>query len=329
MLRRLCLFALVLLSSASACPGQEWARKMFSGTSHAFGTVPQGSETKHYFKFKNLYKETIHVAMVRTTCGCTTPRITKDTLKTYEEGSIEAVFNTRSFLGTKSATLTVIIDQPFYAEVQLNVSGTIRNDLVLTPGRLNLGAVDQGSKGTGTTKIQHYGFGDWKIAGIASPNEHLTAKAVPLSSPRGKVEYLLEVTLSDKAPVGYLKDSLMVTTNELPPVSFSVHVEAQVRSAVTVSPSSLFFGAVRQGDQIKKNIIVKGKRPFKVLSIKCADDCFEFGPPSETAKTLHIVPVTLDARHEPGKVTQRIVIHTDLGEDAAVEFQAFAQITKG
>ena len=50
-------------------------------------------------------------------------RVVNPSLKTYEEGSIHATFNTPSFLGQRGATLTVMFDKPFYAQVQLHVKG--------------------------------------------------------------------------------------------------------------------------------------------------------------------------------------------------------------
>ena len=61
-------------------------------------------------------------------------KITKDTLKTFEESELVAVFNTRTYQGDRNATLTVTFDKPFYAEVQVHISGTIRTDVVLEPG---------------------------------------------------------------------------------------------------------------------------------------------------------------------------------------------------
>ena len=61
-----------LPGSASA---QEWAQKMFSVTSHNFGTVAKGSKAEYRFTFRNLYKEDVHVSGVRTSCGCTTPTV--------------------------------------------------------------------------------------------------------------------------------------------------------------------------------------------------------------------------------------------------------------
>ncbi|MBT6920405.1 MAG: DUF1573 domain-containing protein, partial [Planctomycetaceae bacterium] len=115
-----------LASSAPSVSAQEWAKKMFSVTSHNFGTVAKGSKTEFRFVYRNLYEEDVHVSSVRTSCGCTQPAITKKLIETHETGEIVAVFNTRTFLGQHGATLTVTFDQPFQAEVQLRVAGNVR-----------------------------------------------------------------------------------------------------------------------------------------------------------------------------------------------------------
>src|SRR4029453_14077735 len=82
MLRNLCLALLVALVLASAASAKEWARKMFATPTHDFGHVPRGSKTEFAFEIENCYEEDVHIADVRSSCGCTAPTITKPTLKT-------------------------------------------------------------------------------------------------------------------------------------------------------------------------------------------------------------------------------------------------------
>ena len=67
---------------------------MFKVTEHDFGTVARGAKAEYRFVFENLYLEDVHVAGVRTSCGCTTPSVENPLLKTYEKGAILAHFNT-------------------------------------------------------------------------------------------------------------------------------------------------------------------------------------------------------------------------------------------
>ena len=92
----LALFSGMLVAvAADAAHAQEWANKMFNVTNHNFGTVARGSKTEFRFTFRNLYKEDLHVVGVRTSCGCTSPEVTKRDLKTHETSEVVAKFNTR------------------------------------------------------------------------------------------------------------------------------------------------------------------------------------------------------------------------------------------
>ena len=135
---------LCLLMLAGTSQAQDWARKMFEKTTFDFGTLARGAKAIHTFKLKNIYEETVHITGVRSTCGCTTVEIKHPTVKTFETAEIVADFNTVAFRGTHSSTLTVIIDQPFPAEVQLQVYGNVRTDVVIEPGLVSFGSVAPG-----------------------------------------------------------------------------------------------------------------------------------------------------------------------------------------
>ena len=304
---------------------QEWARKMFQTTSHSFGNVARGAKAEFAFKLTNIYKEDIHIAGVRSSCGCTTPKISQQTLKTYEQGEIIAQFNTRTFLGEKSATLTVTIDRPFYAEIQLQVSGYIRSDVVLDPGAVDFGAVDHGSPAERTLRVTYAGRHDWQIKDVLSASDYLEAELKELSRGNGQVVYNLTVRMKDNVPVGYVKDQITLLTNDVRASQIPVDIEGRVVSEITVSPASLFLGVVQPGQKRTKQIVVKGKKPFRIVDVKCDDAAFEFSMP-DTAKSTHLVTVTFTAGNSPEKVSQRIRITTDLGGGLTPEVPAYAEV---
>src|ERR1035437_10068456 len=139
------LLALIVTMLCSLCCAQEWADKMFEFRSYDFGNIARGAKTEFAFELTNLYLEDVHIASVRASCGCTTPRIEKDTLKTYEKGAIIAHINSDSFFGRQGATLTVTIDKPLYAEVQLQVKVYVYSDVLLNPSSIGFGSVARGT----------------------------------------------------------------------------------------------------------------------------------------------------------------------------------------
>ncbi len=329
MLRRSFILCLTLMcgivGSSAEVSAQEWAKKMFKVTSHDFGSVARGAKAEFAFEFENLYEEDLHVASVRSSCGCTSPTITKRDLKTFEKAQIVAKYNTRSFLGQKGATVTVVIDKPYYAEVQLEIEGYIRSDVVFEPGEVNFGEVDQFSPAEQTLSVTYAGRSDWKITDVRSASEHFEVELTEKQRSAGRVTYDMLVRLTAKAPSGYFQDQLSIVTDDARLKTIPVLVQGSVISPLTVSPASLLIGDVEPGQAVKKQLIVRGARPFKVLKIECDDDCFAFEPLADKASKLHFIPVTFKADNA-GKITQRITIETDLGDGAIAACTATATV---
>jgi Protein of unknown function (DUF1573) len=311
MLRNLCLGLLVALVLASAASAKEWARKMFATTTHDFGHVARGSKTEFAFEIENCYEEDVHIADVRSSCGCTAPTITKPTLKTWEKGAILATFNTQSFLGQRSATLTVVIDKPFPAEVNLQISGYIHSDVDFQPGSVAFGDVELGAEATKEIAVSYYGRQAWQITDVRSANDHLE---VELGEPRktgNGITYTMNVKVKGDAPAGPITDSLTLITNDSRLPSVSVSVEGRVVAPLSVSPASLFLGVLKPGQVVTKQLVVTGKQPFKVTGVKCNNAAFTFKT-TDVAKKVHLIPVTYTAGQSAGEIQQTIEIETDL-----------------
>lgn len=329
MIRRILILLSILAPAWSAgatqLAAQDWATKMFKTTSHDFGSVARGSKAEFSFEFENLYEEDLHVASVRSSCGCTTPTVTRRDLKTFEKSTIVAKYNTRSFLGQKSATVTVVFDKPYYAEVQLNIEGYIRSDVVLDPGEVNFGEVDQFTAAEKKLTVTYAGRTDWKITDVRSANEHFEVTLSETGRSGGRVSYDMAVRLTEGAPSGYFQDQLSIITDDARLQAIPVLVQGAVVSPLTVSPASLILGNLEPGQTVKKQLIVRGKRPFRILKIECQDRGFTFDPPSDKANQLHFIPVSFQA-DAAGKISQRITIQTDLGNGAIASCLATATV---
>ncbi len=319
------MLALAICAGSIDVSAQEWAKKMFKTTTHDFGSVARGAKAEFSFEFENLYEEPLRVASVRSSCGCTSPTITKRDLRTFEKSQIVTKYNTRSFLGQKGATVTVVFDKPYYAEVQLSVDGYIRSDVVFDPGEVNFGEVDQFSPAEKTLTVTYAGRSDWKITDVRSANEHFEVTLSETARGNGRVSYDMLVRLTEAAPSGYFQDQLTIITDDQRSKSIPVLVQGSIVSPLTVSPASLILGTLEPGQTVKKQLIVRGKRPFRILKIDCEDGCFTFDPPSDAAKQLHFIPVAFTA-DATGQISQQIKIQTDLGSGATAGCLATATV---
>ena len=321
----LALTAGVLLGSSAS--GQKWADNMFETTSHDFGSVARGAKAEFEFVLSNIYLEDVHIASVRSSCGCTQVRIKQPDLKTYEKSAIIAKINSHSFFGDRGATITVKLDKPFRAEVRLRSKVYIRTDVVFSPDSVQVGEVDEGTPVQKKISINYAGRSNWQILDVRSANPHLSGEVVQTHRSGGRVGYDLIVHLGENAPPGHIRDHLILVTNDRNKTQVPVAVEGLVQSGIMVSPASLFLGVVEPGKKVTKQLVVRGKKPFRIVSVSCDDESFEFGElPGNEAKVLHLIPVTFFAGEASGKVLETIRIETDSGQSTP-ELSAYAVVS--
>lgn len=297
------LFSLLGLSLlpgwARSAQGADWAEKMFNKLNHDFGVVARGADVQYRFVVRNIYKETVHIADVRTTCGCSAASPTRRTLKTNETAEIVVTMDTRRFIRRKDSNLIVTFDQPFYAQVRIPITAYIRTDVVLTPGSINFGAVEQGQSATRTLSIAYAGRSDWAIKGIKINNKYLTGQVKETSRAGGQIGYQLEMTLKPGMPPGTLRETVFLETNDANAPYIPVMVLGRIEADLTVTVAPL--GKVPAASQKTFNVVIRGRKPFRIEKIECphAPNCFRARITKKTS-TIHVVPVTFSAKKHSG-----------------------------
>lgn len=321
------LLAILLLTLASSACAQDWAKKMFTGElTHDFGIVAVGSDSVHRFELKNVFEEDIRIASVSSSCNCTIASIEKQDLKTYETTAIIAKFNTTAFRGAKQATLTVRIDRPYYAEVQLIVRGNIRGNVSFEPGSVQFGNVKQGNKLEKKIQVVQRGNNAWRITDVKTTFDMNQIKVGLAERFRGngQVGYDMVVQLQDNVPAGYVQGELFIETNEGQGFRYPLVFNGRVVPALELSPAILTLGPMAPGQVIERKILLKADTPFRVTSIECSDDCLVIETPEEQKK-LHMIAVKYTAGETIGQHQCSAKILTDLGQEVTV-FQATAVI---
>lgn len=327
------LIAACLLACGSAVANAQdyrWAEQMFVDskgkqvTKFDFGVVARGADVRHRFLVKNRYKQTIHISNVRTTCGCSAASPSKNTLASGETVYIEVTMDTRRFSRRKDSNLIVTFDRPSFAEVRIPITAYIRTDVVLTPGAANFGAVDKGQKSVRTIDIAYAGRPDWKIRDVKVGSKFLGKKLEETRRANGQVNYKLTLTLDDSAPVGNLREQVVLVTDDANSPYVPLLVEARVEADVTVTVSPL--GTMRAGNKKTFNVVVRGKKPFAIAKIECkeADDRYKVRL-SKRVSRVHVLPISFVPPSKPGAFSEEFTI-TVAGRPEPVTFQVTGRI---
>lgn len=321
-MRSIVLCCAVVACAAGMCTAQNLNQVIPpEARAHDFGVVARAANTEHRFELSNPFNSNLHIRSVRASCGCTTPIVETETIPPGGKGSILARFNTGSFTGQRSASLTVTIDSPVFTELQLNVQGYIRSDIVFSPGEVSFGAVPQGEPQSRELVLNYAGRQDWAMTEISSPADFIKVTFAETERATNRVSYKLNVQLTEAAPAGFFQNQLIVKTNDRRLTSVPLKVSVTVEPALQAAPQMLALGNVKPGEPVTQKLVVKGREPFVIQDISCDHAEIRFEK-DETAKRAFILNLVITPREQPeavdaanGDVVSAILIKTSLQDD--------------
>lgn len=101
------IFATSFAQDKIALETTETSQMKFEKTSHDFGNIKEGTQATVEFKFTNTGKVPLVLNSVRASCGCTTPKWTREPVAPGETGTITAIYNSKGRPGNFTKTITV------------------------------------------------------------------------------------------------------------------------------------------------------------------------------------------------------------------------------
>jgi hypothetical protein len=135
------------------------AKLSFSETLWDFGYVPKTGRVVHTYQIKNVGEDTLIIAKVRTTCGCTSAPLTKQRLAPDETADLDVVFNPGKVkVGQTRKKVQVISNDPNnpFAEIQFTAKIGQSNSLAkITPASISFDTVTQGTESVRTLTIEN------------------------------------------------------------------------------------------------------------------------------------------------------------------------------
>jgi hypothetical protein len=97
-----------------------------------FKPKPGDTEAKVDFTFTNKGKRTITIRRVRTTCGCTAAKMSKDVYEPGEKGTLSVTFRFEGRTGKQLKTIFVTTDDPDKPTTHVELSGDLPWNLQLS-----------------------------------------------------------------------------------------------------------------------------------------------------------------------------------------------------
>jgi hypothetical protein len=314
------------LGVASQAHGQSRLEGMFDELSRDFGSVPRGQILTHPFRIVNNTKQPVHVASVRVSCGkCSSARALKTFLQPGEETAILATMDTNRFLNTKTITILVMFDQPRFEEVRLWVQANSRDDVHFSPDGIAFGQVKRGATPESKITVGFLGGIQTQILELKSESNYVQPTMKETKRPGGETTYEITAKLRGDTPAGKWYTDIWLTTNNPAMPKLRVPVTVEVEAALSVNPSTVSLGQVKAGTESDRKVMIRGVRPFRIIGILGTDKQLQVRSNNNESLTVHVLTVTLNP-NEPGGLTRRITVQTDMTTGGDIAFDAQAQV---
>jgi hypothetical protein len=322
--------AAMLCSAAPPLRAQEldWAQKMFSELEHDFGVVARGADVRHRIQIRNLYKETVNLSQVGTSCNCISARLEQTVLPSEAVTALELTIDTKNHMRQKDphVDLRLSFDGINFKDVRIPVHVYIRSDVVFEPGAADFGAVDVGVGAQQRVSIKYAGRDDWQIREVRSPREYIRGSVRELHRGGGRVDYELIVQVDPAAPQGVFREQLQLVTNDATNPYVPVTVTAAIEPDVVVATPHVPLGTLSPGVDKTVRVILRGRKPFAIETIQCESslECFKVKLPKES-KSVHILPLTVTPPDKKGEFAEQFTVHI-AGRPEPLTFQASGRI---
>lgn len=320
---------------------------VFDKKSHNFGSVfSNETALSAKYTFTNNGSNPLFINDVDASCGCTNPRVTKDTVYPGESASVFAEFNPTGFFGqvTKYVYLRgnftddYQVELQFVAEVQSEYSPAKDQPyhkgqfgyLVLEKTDFSWGNILSTSKFTDTLKLINDGYHDITISKMVSLSQFATIRNLPLTvAPGTKSFLLLDLDLTDIDTVGSIHRYIQFATNDRffpqKEISYSFNAvidftkmkKRHVRNAprIFLSTNAVEMGEMYSGTIRTKKVTIsnKGKSNLKLYRIDSDCTCALVEPSKRIVKPGESmqVEVKYDSIHKKGVQVKRINLYTN------------------
>lgn len=327
---RYSLILVAMLGAIGHANAQSWADGMFDELSRDFGSVPRGQILMHPFRIVNNTKQPVHIANVRVSCGiCSSARALQTYLQPGQETAIIATMDTNRFINTKTITIFVTFDQPRLEEVRLWIQSNSREDVTFSPNDgIGFGRVKRGAKPESSMTITFIGGAQTNITEVSSESNYVQPTVKQVQRANGQTAYEVSAKLREDTPAGKWYTDLWLKTNNPNMARLRVPVTVEVEAPLSVNPSVVSLGEVKAGAETDRKVMIRGVRPFRILSITGTDAQLQVKQANSDSKAVQVLTVTVNPR-EIGTIRRDIEVITDLKSGGErITFQAVADVVK-
>ena len=196
-MRKILFLFCLLLVAGTAAPAVATPRLAVQQADFDFGRVFAGQKVEHVFSFRNRGDTPLHIAKVRTSCGCTAALVSAKVVPPGGRGQVRASFDSSRFHGPVHKMIFLYTDDRSHPIFQFNLRGVVRPQLVAKPARIDLGTIAAGGFSRVAVELVNEGKGPVTLLDVRTTAPELKAELHP-----GRLAPGARTTLTVRAVAG-------------------------------------------------------------------------------------------------------------------------------
>lgn len=145
--------AVVFLLMMTTVPAWSAPQVTAEAMSHDFGEIIQGDKVDFTFRFRNTGDELLVIDSVHSSCGCTAALLSSKRIAPGDTGEIKTTFDSSNFRDAIHKTITMETNDPQSSTVKFQITGQVKQELIIQPARISFGTLKPGEKVEGLVSV--------------------------------------------------------------------------------------------------------------------------------------------------------------------------------
>jgi hypothetical protein len=314
--------------STSANISEQHPVIFFENADFNFGKIFKGQKVEHVYKFENRGKGILEISKVKTSCGCTAVMLTNKIISSGKTGEIKATFNSGSYKGNVTKSITVLSNDPDSPKYKLTLSGEIIEEIIVKPRNINFGSIYLGTKIDKTITIKSLTEPNFKIKKITPSKPFVNASIVE----KNNEEYIIKATLKDNLKIGRFSGVIYLQTDNPRQPKATIPFFGEIIGDITTYPKKIYYGRVTKGKEITQKIFVKiNKNDIKILNSKVSPDYLSTKIIEKYEKNNPhcLIEIKLDKEVPVGMLNGSLELYTNSKIQPTIKIPIKGEIRKG
>jgi len=294
------------------------AKIKFEKDFHDFGDIDKGEKVSVDFPFTNVGDADLEILDVKTSCGCTSAKPSKDSFKPGEKGVIPVTFDSERFSGKIKKTITVMSNSVENGTASLSIEGNIVSEVNIKPQMVSLFNIKRSEASTSEIMIDTSRMDKLEVSDVKTDLDFMKLEINQKSPKEVIIKAVVDGKVAPKDTPSF-RGYLDIKTNSKKRPEIKIPVNIKFEEPVRYLPRFISFFGTKPGQsrEVVVTLTPAGDGEFNITEASSSLAFVEVKPMEGEAKEKKF-NVVLSDKAETGKFAGYVTLKTNLPDQPEI-----------